>query len=310
MLEDRNGNIWFASHNEGVARFDGEQFTYYTVDDGLSHNQIRSLRMSPDGTVWFEGGYGLSSYDGEKIRPRTDKDYASPDDWQLDASDVWFKGVEEYGFNALEGRPGAYRWDGSALRFLAFPPLPQWDDEEASIYYSVTDIARGKDGRVWFATYGAVIGFDGEAFTAITNESLGLNEDKGFLHVRSVHEDRNGNLWIGNNGIGVLLYDGKTTINFTDKFKVGKPETAGASASLHKVFSIAEDSVGNVWFGTYESGAWRYDGDSLTHFGPEDGLPSGQVWGIHENQRGELLFLSADPSGVFKFNGTTFEQVY
>ena len=75
---------------------------------------------------------------------------------------------------------------------------------------------------VWFGTYGAVIGYEGASlptgqarFTIIDNKSLGLNEETGYLHVRSIYEDSKGDLWIGNNGIGVLRYDGDTTINFS-----------------------------------------------------------------------------------------------
>jgi hypothetical protein len=35
------------------------------------------------------------------------------------------------------------------------------------------------------------------------------------LHIRSIMEDSK-NLWIGNNGIGILKYDGKKIINFTE----------------------------------------------------------------------------------------------
>ena len=42
ILEDSKGNYWFGSWEEGVCRFDGKSLTYFTVNDGLSDNQIRS----------------------------------------------------------------------------------------------------------------------------------------------------------------------------------------------------------------------------------------------------------------------------
>jgi ligand-binding sensor domain-containing protein len=44
ILEDSKGNFWFGSWKEGVCRFDGERLTYFTMEDGLSDNQIRSIR--------------------------------------------------------------------------------------------------------------------------------------------------------------------------------------------------------------------------------------------------------------------------
>src|SRR5262245_41492234 len=73
ILEDSKGNYWFGSWNEGVCRFDGKSLTYFTTEDGLSDNQIRSIREDRNGVVWFEGGFGLSGFDGEKIITPTNR---------------------------------------------------------------------------------------------------------------------------------------------------------------------------------------------------------------------------------------------
>ncbi len=51
ILEDSKGNYWFGSSHEGVCRFDGESFTYFTVEDGLSNNQIRTIQEDQNGVV-------------------------------------------------------------------------------------------------------------------------------------------------------------------------------------------------------------------------------------------------------------------
>ncbi|MHC4380479.1 MAG: two-component regulator propeller domain-containing protein, partial [Planctomycetota bacterium] len=135
-------------------------------------------------------------------------------------------------------------------------------------------------------------------------------EETGFLHVRSLLEDRAGNLWIGNNGLGVLFYDGETTINFTEQNKLSRKDTQAETPSLHRVFSMAEDQMGNIWFGTVEYGVWRYDGESLTNFSAPEGLPSKHVWAIYEDKRGELWVGGADPSSVSKFNGVSFDRMF
>lgn len=55
MLEDSKGNYWFGSWKEGVARFDGKMLTYFTVDDGLSDNQIRSIYEDRNGSCLVRG---------------------------------------------------------------------------------------------------------------------------------------------------------------------------------------------------------------------------------------------------------------
>jgi ligand-binding sensor domain-containing protein len=318
ILEDSKGNFWFGSWQEGVARFDGEQLTYFTKADGLDRNQVRKVFEDRSGTIWFDTGDGICSYDGKRIITHTNRDYSSKDDWKLGAGDLWFGEDDGRVKNKLEGQPGVYRYDGEKLTFLTFP-LPK--DRDTDWHYKCTGIARGKDGRIWFATYGSVIGYDGKSFTFMNNQSGGFDGKASTdLHVRSIFEDSKGRLWIGNNGIGVLLHEGGKTINFTQKNGLGSRENRkggplpgdakDGSPSLDRVFTIGEDAAGNIWFGlqgTQGYGAWRYDGKSLRHFTEKDGLTSKHISVIYRDKRGDL-WLGGD--GVFKFNGKSFDRIH
>lgn len=311
ILEDQNGNIWFGSHQEGLCRFDGKQFTYFTTDDGLSSNQIRSIYEDSNGRVWFEGGTGISSFDGQKIVTHTYKNYHFMEHWQMGENDLWFKEDPPTGYSAEEGNFGVYRYDGQSLNFHAFP-LPKTDDKWS---YSVsTPFSKGK-GRVWFGTYVAVFGYNGESFTIIDNQSLGLNETTGYLHIRSIFEDSKERLWMGNNGIGVLLYDGIKTINFSEmqglisKNSLRSGGFRSPAKSLEHVFAIGEDRNGNIWFGDRDTGAWKYDGQSMKNYTSADGLTTSHIWQIYNTPKDELWF-AMDDGNVLKFNGTSFEVVF
>jgi ligand-binding sensor domain-containing protein len=86
-----------------------------------------------------------------------------------------------------------------------------------------------------------------------------------------------------------------------------KEDTNGSS--LDKVFSIGEDISGNIWFGTNESGVWRYDGNTLKNFTEKDGVDSGIVWIIYKSKSGELWY-GGGPNGVYRFTGKSFERIY
>ena len=43
ILEDSKGNIWFGSYNEGVCLLHNGELQYFTTENGLSHNQVRTL---------------------------------------------------------------------------------------------------------------------------------------------------------------------------------------------------------------------------------------------------------------------------
>jgi ligand-binding sensor domain-containing protein len=317
VFEDSRGNWWFASDGEGVCRFDGENLTYFTEDDGLTSSQIRTILEDDNGDIWFEGGRGLSSYDGAQITVRTDKDYSTKKNWNKGDGDLWFKGDESIGVNETEGAFGVYRYDGNKLIYHTFPIETK---EEG--YYSVsTPAVKGKDGTVWFGTYGAAIGFDGTSFDILDDERLGLNDETGHFHVRALFEDSKGNLWIGNNGIGVLHYDGETITNFSEEQALVAENSTGKGGSrspglLQHVFAIGEDRDGNMWFGDRDSGIWRYDPSTplstdesaMRNFSAEDGATLTFIWQIYQSKSGELLI--AGGGGVLRFNGESFDRIF
>ena len=313
ILEDSKGNTWFGSHNEGVCMLQNGRLHYFTTQNGLSDNQVRSIYEDKNGIIWFECGIGLSRYDGQKMTVYNERKYDSKNGWKLTDNDLWFKGDETAGYNKLEGGPGVYQYDGKNLYYRTFPIKPKLGEENA---YSVsTPFVRSKNGTVWFGTYNALIGHDGKQFKIYTDDSLGLNgPPTESLHIRCIMEDSKGNLWIGNNsggspigGIGVLKYDGKKFIHFTKQHQLRKEDTKGNS--LDRVFSIGEDSLGNIWFGTVASGVWRYDGHTMKNFTQKDGLDGDFTWIIYKSKAGELWF-GGGPNGVYRFNGKAFERKY
>lgn len=306
ILEDSKGNIWFGSYNEGVCLLHNGKLQYFTTENGLSHNQVRNIYEDANGIIWFECGKGLSTYDGQKMAKYTQKNYNAKNEWKLNDNDLWFKGNEIEAYNKLEGNPGVYQYDGKKISFRALPVTTKPGRENH--YSNSTNFVRSKNGTLWFGTYGAVIGYNGSDFKIINDTSLGLNDQTGHLHARSIMEDSKGNLWIANNGIGVLKYNGKEVINFTKQQKLTKEDTKGNS--LDKVFSIGEDKLGNVWFGTVGSGVWRYDGKSVQNFAKEDGVGSNHIWTIYTTKKGELWLGGASPSGVYQFNGVSFDRKY
>lgn len=302
IFEDSKGNFWFGSDQEGVCKYDGESFTYFTTEDGLSDNQIRTIQEDQQGNIWFATGYGVCRYDGEKVTSLKAKNVfglngVSGNKWGKEATDLWFNGE-------VEG--GIYRYDGQNLSVLEFPKL-DLDQESFSITGTVTGVCYGKNDMLWMANYGGVLGYNGESFTYINKRGVEY-------HVRSIFEDSKGKLWIGNNGIGVLLYDGNTTINFTkenglDTENAQRNRLTTQDGTLNHVFTITEDRNGNIWFGDRDTGAWRYDGSSLVNYTIKNGLPGMFVRTIYKDKKGDLWF-GMERGNVCKFNGESFEKIF
>ena len=312
IFEDSKGNYWFGSDREGVCRYDGKSFTYFSTKDGLRDNQIRTIQEDQQKNIWFATRYGVSKYDGDTITVQTAKNrltsnlisensltpnLISEDNWKKEVTDLWFNGE-------FEG--GIYRHDGESLTILEFPKL-DLDHESFSISGTVTGICQGKNNMLWIANYGGVIGYDGESFTFINKRGIDY-------HVRSIFEDSKGNLWIGNNGIGVLRYSGNTTINFTEENSNNdiNGQSGGIISSggrLNHVFAIAEDRNGYIWFGDRDTGTWRYDGKTIVKYTLKDGLTNVFVRTIYKDKKGDLWF-GMEGGSICKFNGESFIELF
>lgn len=308
FLQDSKGNTWFGSDKEGVCLLKDGRFEYFTIANGLSHNQVRNIYQDQNGIVWFECGVGLSTYDGKHVSVYNQRNYHPDTNWSARDKDLWFKGDEIEGYNSQEKISGVFQYDGKQLVYRAFPVTLRNADELRFHYAISTPFLRAKDGTTWFGCYMALIGYTGSGFKILTEESLGLDGTTSSLHIRGFTEDSKGNLWIANNGKGVLVYDGKEAVNFTVKQKLTKEDTKGNS--LDRAFSIAEDMSGNIWIGTVGSGIWRYDGHSVKNFTKADGVASDHIWTIFKSKTGELWFGGANPSGVYRFRGGVFERIF
>ncbi|MBT4500315.1 MAG: hypothetical protein HOC74_21490, partial [Gemmatimonadetes bacterium] len=88
--------------------------------------------------------------------------------------------------------------------------------------------------------------------------TLGVPDGLPDNSVRSLLEDREGQLWIGTEG-GVSRYDGERFVTYTTQD--GLPN--------NRVVSLLEDQEGQLWIGT-EGGVSRYDGERFVTYTTQD----------------------------------------
>ncbi len=316
IFQDSKGRHWFGSLHEGVAVYNGKSFQYFTHDDGLSDNQIHAIQENQQGNIWFDTQNGVSSYDGTRIKNHTKSsteplqhsflnqhNEPAPNKWMKSASDLWF----EAGVN-----DEVLRYDGKNLKYLAFPPHKILNHHDN--LFAVTSKSIGANNMIWFGTYAGVFGYNGNDFTIINDETLGLNRAIEPLHIRSVFEDAKGRLWIGNNGIGVLLQDGDSIIKFSEKHHLVHPTSSRKSdqsppGTMEHIFTISEDSQGNIWFGDRDAGIWKFDGEQMTNYTTSDGMTSDFALSIYEDRNEKLWFGMADGT-IYQFNGQVFEKQF
>ena len=274
------------------------------------------MQEDKDGVIWFNTQNGVSSYDGTSIKKRAEANPGSLQNnfqiqlneplqgkWMKSDNDLWFEaGIKE----------GVYRYDGKKLNYLAFPPQKVLDTYDN--LFAVTSISKGGDNMIWFGTYAGVFGYNGSDFTIINDDTLDFDRTFAPFHIRSILEDSRGRLWIGNNGIGVLLKEGNSIVNFSEENNLIHPTSSrkgdkSPPGTLEHVFTIAEDSRGNIWFGDRDSGVWKYDGESIQNYTTEDGLINDFVLSIYEDKN-EVLWFGMANGSVYHFNGNIFEKQF
>jgi ligand-binding sensor domain-containing protein len=65
ILEDHEGNLWFGSYRDGLARYWSGWTERYSKPEGLHESLVWSVADAGDGAVWVGTNDGLSRFDGE-----------------------------------------------------------------------------------------------------------------------------------------------------------------------------------------------------------------------------------------------------
>ncbi|MFX1705577.1 two-component regulator propeller domain-containing protein [Chitinophaga sp. CC14] len=113
---------------------------------------------------------------------------------------------------------------------------------------AVNCIIKDHYGLMWFATDDGLNKFDGTNFTVYRHNpgdssSLRANE------VLALHEDKNGNLWIGTSDGGLSLYDRKKDAFIHFPVNANSPELPPNAV----IIDLCSDTTGRVWIAQFEN---------------------------------------------------------
>lgn len=152
-----------------------------------------------------------------------------------------------------------FRYKFTSLCFLLFLVQIGWAQtkkinftslaaKDGVVSNSVNYIIKDQYGLMWFATDDGLNKFDGTNFTVYRHNpgdpsSLRANE------VLVLHEDKNGNLWIGTSDGGLSLYDRKKDAFIHFPINANTPELPPNAVIL----DICSDTSGKVWIAQFEN---------------------------------------------------------
>jgi ligand-binding sensor domain-containing protein len=237
VLEDRRGNLWFASVGSGVYYYNGKSFQHFTTREGLASNQVMCIYEDKAGNIWFATGGGASRYDGKSFRNFTTKDGLSNNDLTTIMEDktgkLWF---------GTRGEPCFY--DGKT--FTVFK------NEDGKAFNNVWSIIEDKKGNIWFGDVDGLWRYDGRTFTKVSQRGA-----------YNIIEDKKGNIWttgeVNPKVWALSRYDAKSLYNKMPTV------TEIKSGGRMDFLGILEANDGSIWFGSLY-GVYRYDGKTITDF--------------------------------------------
>jgi ligand-binding sensor domain-containing protein len=187
---------------------------------------------------------------------------------------------------------GLYRYNGKTIT--------HYTTSDGLSNNRIRSIQEDKHGHIYIATLGGISKFDGQKFT-----TLNVIESTSPYDNWKLDSD---DLWFtmtGKSGdYGPYRYDGTNLYQLqfpkhylADGYFTQNPDKPW---SPYEVYSIYKDSKGNMWFGTSNFGACRYDGQTFNWL-YEDHLtnvPNGGSFGIRS--------ITEDKEGNFWICNTTY----
>lgn len=116
MIEDKSGNIWMATRDDGVCRYNGTFLQSFTDKDGYADNSSSCIYEAKDGKIWIgslgksgtrgEGIKGLTVYDGKTFTTIPTTGMRNNEVWTVieDNAGIIWVGTRAFGLFKYDGK--------------------------------------------------------------------------------------------------------------------------------------------------------------------------------------------------------------
>lgn len=214
------------------------RFSHVRIEEGLSQSSIHCILQDKIGFLWFGTANGLNRYDGYSFKI-----------FSNDPSDS--TSISDNGILSLYEDTKGFIWIGTAEG-----TLNRYDRRSGIFkrYNIISGLTVENDAQENFYDYPL---------------PFSRNNDRS---ITSIAEDKNGNIWIGTWGRGLIKLN--PVNNKTEHFHYQKAK----SNSFHsnRIKTILVDVKGNIWIGTLGSGLFRFNANAseLTNYIADQNNPS------------------------------------
>ncbi|MDQ2712379.1 MAG: ATP-binding protein [Acidobacteriota bacterium] len=269
-----------------TAKVDGEEaFRVYTrdiwkVEDGLPQDSIQAITQTKDGYIWLGTETGLVRFNGRLFKVFNHKN--TP---ELQADYIQSLFADEDGSLWIGTRTGAI----VKLQAGRFTHVAGGADPSTQ---QITGIVRDRNHNLLIATSSGVKQLSGTNLSELPLSALANKEPVTSLLMR-----RNGDIWAGTEGNGLIQITPRGCVRFTSK----------QGLSSNGILSLYEDRNNRLWIGTNGGGLGEFSSGKFTVYGREQGLRSGIIRTIAESVDGHL-FVGTDGAGLNRMDHGRFES--
>jgi signal transduction histidine kinase/DNA-binding response OmpR family regulator/streptogramin lyase len=281
LLEDKQGEIWYASSNSrfgnGILKFNesGEIIKIIKFDPSNGMNGSHGLTMGMDnqGHIWMatpQGGVNRVDVNGFK-------NYAT----SIDSLPIGM-------VSSIAEDGNGHLWFGN--RILGFVSIVRrfdgnnfyvYTDEDGLLNQRVISVFQDSRGHVWFVNFPGLTRYDNDSFYQYP---LGSFKEKSNYWM--AFEDSEKGIWFSGISATRAQLDGNGKVLEFFSF-VDHPYVNG-------ITQIAEDKHGNLWMSTWSAGVLRFkkgehwgEGE-VTFFTENEGLAFNNVQTIKSDSKGNL----------------------
>lgn len=274
-----SGEYFFGTTGDGVFYQKDGVLRLFNESDGLSSRYTWNLYIDKKENLWVTSYSGVSFWNGSGFT-------------QLEINDV----PDEVQFSKVfEDNEGNY-WIGSQgdglfkFRPAQISTIGRREGLKNDIMLSLA--ALNDDTYVFATNCGGIYSYDPASQTLVQPPISDLLPNQC---IWSVFQDSKDRIWFGSR----ILYRS----NSLSEPGVIIDENHGFDGT--EVFTISEDSNGNIWIGAI-NGLYKYDGESYFRYSTEDGLSYNDTRTVFEDQNGVMWVGTS--SGLNKIVNGTVEQ--
>ncbi len=252
---------------------------YLDVDQGLSSSYVMDVIEDRRGNIWISTWTtGVCLYNSRTfVNYNEELNFINNYIWSIfedSKGNIWF---------GSDGA-GVSKYDGN--NFLEFSKK---DGLSGDVVYKIVEDNRN---NIWFATNEGLTKFDGEKFYNYRKENgLGGN------HIIDISMGANNRLLIATEN-GFSIFDGVVFTHYTESEGLTNNQTT----------SVFEDSEGNIWLGTKDSGVCMFDGYTFFSFNTSHGLADNRITTIFEDDMNRI-WIGTENNGISIYNRATFTTI-